>query len=186
MQLDQFSNPCFDRGASKLKELLWLVISSLFFESFLPGSRWRVALLRSFGAVVGRGVVIKPRVRVKFPWKLTVGDYCWLGEEAWIDNLVDVDIGSHVCVSQGVYLCTGSHDWSRQTFDLVAKSISVKSHAWLGAMSRVAPGVVIHDGAVLGLGSVAKSDLQEWSIYFGCPAVFVRQRISKDKSIQLR
>lgn len=176
MRLDFFTNPEFDRGASKIKELLWIVISGALFESWCPGSGWRVALLQLFGAKLGQGVVIKPRVRVKFPWRLVVGDHCWFGEGAWIDNLVEVRIGDHVCISQGVYLCTGSHDWSSPAFDLVAKPIYVGSHVWLGAMCRVAPGISISDGAVLGLGSTAKNNLPAWSIFFGCPAEFVKKR----------
>lgn len=179
MRLDLFKNPGFDRGASRPKEFFWIIVSGFFFESCFPGSGWRVALLRLFGAKIGRGVVIKPRVRVKFPWRLVVGDHCWLGEEAWIDNLVHVKIGDHVCISQGVYLCTGSHDWSLNTFDLVAKPIGIGHHSWLGAMCRVAPGVSIAEGAVLGFGSIAKSDLNAWSIYFGCPAEFVKKRALK-------
>ncbi len=183
MRLDTFKNPEFDRGASRLKEFLWIVVSGTLFASSVPGSRWRVALLRLFGAKIGAGVVIKPRVRVKFPWRLAVGEHCWLGEGVWIDNLAQVKISDHVCVSQGVYLCTGSHDWSLNSFDLVVKPISIGRHSWLGAMSRVAPGVSIAEGAVLGFGSIAKADLQAWSIYFGCPAEFIKERVLKGRGV---
>ena len=176
MRLDTFDNNGFDRGGSKLKELLWLAIAGLFFSTWLPGSSWRVALLRLFGAHIGKGVIIKPHVRVKFPWKLSIGDYSWIGEQAWIDNLAPVSIGSHTCISQGVYLCTGSHDWSLSTFDLITKPITIADQAWLGAFSRVAPGVLVEQGAVLALGSVATQALQEWMIYSGQPAMAIKPR----------
>ena len=90
------------------------------------------SLLRAFGAQIGRGVVIKPDVRIKFPWRLVVGKHTWIGQEAWIDNIAEVTIGSHVCISQGVYLCTGSHDHRKRAFDLIHKPIRVGDGAWLG------------------------------------------------------
>jgi putative colanic acid biosynthesis acetyltransferase WcaF len=179
MRLDLFENPEFSRGASRWQEALWLAVGSLLFSSWLPGSGWRVLLLRWFGARVGCGVVIKPNVRVKFPWRLAVGDYCWIGESVWIDNLAQVSLGNHSCLSQGAYLCTGSHDWTQETFDLVVKPITVRNHAWVGAMARVAPGVVIGEGAVLSLASVALHDLDDWMICSGHPAVAIKKRVIK-------
>jgi len=181
MRLDLFANDDFDRGASHFKELAWLAIQGVLFASWLPGSGWRVALLRLFGARLGIGIVIKPGVYVKFPWRLSIGNHCWIGERVWIDNIADVTLGDHVCISQGVYFCTGSHDWNSEEFDLIVKPIIVGSHAWVGAMSRIAPGVMIGEGAVLGLGSTATRSLPDWTIHYGTPALFVK---SRDKSSQ--
>jgi len=176
MRLDSFRNDSFDRGAPALKELLWLVVGALLVGSWLPGSSWRIGLLRLFGAKLGKDVVIKPGFRVKFPWRLVVGNHCWLGERTWVDNLVLVHLGEHVCISQGAYLCTGSHDWSKESFDLIAEPISIASHSWLGARSIVGPGVSVGEGAVLTLGSVATRDLSAWTIHMGVPANPVKER----------
>ena len=176
MKLSEFDNRAFERGRPSWVEACWRVLEGLLFSTWLPGSGWRVGLLRLFGARVGRGVVIKPRVRVKFPWRLEVGDHSWIGESVWIDNLAPVRIGHDCCLSQGAYLCTGSHDWATQRFDLVVKPITIADQAWLAAGSLVAPGVAVGEGAVLGLGAVATEDLQSWTIYAGNPAVPVRER----------
>lgn len=157
-------------------EALWRLVQAVLFRSPLPGSGWRVALLRAFGARVGRGVLIKPGVIVTFPWKLTVGDYSWLGERAWFDNLAEVHVGSHCCISQGAYLCTGNHRWDTESFDLAAAPIRIDAHCWIGAMARVGPGVTCKEGSVLTLGSVATADLAEWRVYEGVPAVEIRPR----------
>lgn len=153
----------------------------LLLHSWIPGSAWRAGLLRLFGAKVGRGVVLKPRIRVKFPWKLTIGNHSWIGEDVWIDNLADVIIGSHCCISQGAYFCTGSHRWDREAFDLVTRPIRLADHCWIGAQARVAPGVGIGEGAVLTMGSLATSDLEAWRVCSGMPARVIKQREIVDR-----
>ena len=133
MRLDKFNNSGFSRGRSFLVETAWRIAEGLLLNSFLPGSAWRAALLRVFGASIGKGVVIKTHVRVKFPWKLSIGEHSWVGESVWIDNLTDVHIGNHCCISQGAYLCTGNHRWDRETFDLEARPIRIEDHCWIGA-----------------------------------------------------
>jgi len=176
MRLDRFDNSGFDRGAPWVVEALWRAVEGLVFASWIPGSGWRAALLRLFGAKVGQGVVIKPRVRVKFPWKLSIGEHSWIGESAWIDNLDEVVIGDHCCLSQGVYLCTGNHRWDDEAFALVTRPIRIEDHSWLGAHARVGPGVVCRTGGVLTMASTAVSDLESWTVHAGAPAQPVRRR----------
>ncbi len=110
-------------GASRPKQLLWYLVNIIFFKNSLNiFSGFKVFLLRSFGAKLGNGVVIKPRVNIKYPWKLTIGDHCWIGEEVWIDNLSDVIIGASVTLSQGALILTGSHDHTKETFDFISLS----------------------------------------------------------------
>lgn len=179
VELKQFSNAEWNRGRSILVETLWLFVSALLVQSRLPGSALRRMLLRLFGSKVGEGVVLKPGIKIKFPWRLEIGDHSWIGEDAWIDNLALVTIGSNACLSQGAYLCTGSHDWSSPTFDLIVKPITIGEGAWVGARSIIGPGVTVGDGAVLGLGSTTSKDLKPWCIYSGAPAEFVKKRVLK-------
>lgn len=176
MRLDRFDNSTFERGRPRWVEALWLGIQGMTFSSWLPGSAWRVSLLRAFGARIGRGVVIKPGVRVKFPWRLEVGDHSWIGESAWIDNLAPVEIGAHCCVSQGAYLCTGNHDWADERFALRAQPIRLHERVWVGAFARIAPGSVLGPGCVVSLGSVASGTLAAGMIHAGNPARPLRAR----------
>jgi putative colanic acid biosynthesis acetyltransferase WcaF len=178
VDLSSFSNPHFDRGASKFKETAWLVVSLLLFRlcpvSLSPLKRF---VLRLFGAKVGTGVCFKPQVKITFPWKLTIGDHAWLGEECWLLTLDRITIGDNVCVSQRAFLCTGNHDFTRSSFDLITKPIVVEDGAWVGAGSWVGPGVTIGTHAVLAAGSVTSKDLEPWGIYSGNPAVFRKKRV---------
>ena len=114
------------RGRNSLVEALWILLGAPILASrVMVFSGVRVFLLRLFGATIGANVYIKPGVRVKFPWYLLIGDHCWIGEDVWIDNLARVTIASHVCVSQGAYLCTGNHDWSTANMRLFTKPIDI-------------------------------------------------------------
>ena len=159
------------------------MLASIYFTSGLPGSTPRIWLLRMFGAQIGAGVVVKPRVRVTFPWRLSVGKDSWIGEGVWIDNLTDVNIGRDCCLSQGAYLCTGSHDWSVETFDLLLGPIVVEDGAWIGAFAKISPNVVIERDVVVALGSVLTSSASAGKVYSGNPAIPVRDRF-KDTSAE--
>lgn len=185
MRLDRFSNPEFQRGRPAWMEALWVVASGIAFSTWIPGSAWRCALLRLFGASIGKGVIIKPRVRVKFPWKLTVGDYSWIGESVWIDNLDQVTIGQHCCISQGAYFCTGSHRWDRETFDLVTKPIVLGDRCWIAAHVRVALGSIVNDGAVLTMGMLASGEYEAKKIYHAETIFVEKDRCDKPQGDNL-
>jgi len=164
-------------GAPLAVQLLWFCCGSpLVAARGLPGSAWRVGLLRLFGARLGRGCRIKPGLRVKFPWRLAVADHCWLGEDVWIDNLGTVTIGSHVCLSQGAYFCTGNHDHRDPGFDLRLGPITIGPEVWIAAKAVIAPGTSIGAGAVVGLAAVVSGTVPAGAILRGNPAVVVGQR----------
>lgn len=126
---------------------------------------------------MGKKVLIKPGVNIKYPWQLEIGDNCWIGERVWIDNLAKVRIGSHVCLSQGAMLLCGNHDYGKSTFDLILGEIKLEDGAWIGALSVVGPGVTVGSHALLSVGSVATRNLDGWKIYRGNPAEVVCERV---------
>ena len=175
--LAKFSNAGWSRGASSLKELMWLLSRKLFFDrSILPLSKLRRKILCFFGAQIAPQVTIKPQVKVTFPWRLRVGVNSWLGEESWLLNLASIDIGDDVVISQRAFLCTGSHNWSCESFDLIARPIVVGDGAWICANVFVGPGVTIGEGCVVTAGSVVTTDLPANMICSGHPAVPVKRR----------
>lgn len=178
--LSSFTTGNFDKGAGFIKQTLWYFTNALFVRaSWNPFMGIKIALLKAFGAKIGKGLVIKNNVCIKFPWKITIGDNVWLGEYAWIDNLDYVTIGNNVCISQGALLLTGNHDYTCSFFDYRNAPIVIENGAWIGAKCIVCPGVTVHSHAILTVGSIATKDMEEYTIYKGNPAIKIRDRIIK-------
>jgi len=186
VDLSRFENSFYHPGRSWFWRMAWFAIGLPVLRcSMIPSSGFRRLLLQFFGAQIGPGAVIKPGFRVKYPWNLRVGRYCWLGEDAWVDNLTLVSIGDHVCISQGAYLCTGNHDWADPAFGLIVRPIQIGDGAWVGARASLAPGAVVGEHAVIGFGSVVTKRVPPYQIHCGNPAAFVRHReIASIKSSQ--
>lgn len=177
VDLSAFRSRGFDRGASFVKEGLWVLVSAVLFRALpLTLSPLKRGVLRLFGARIGRAVVIKPDVRITFPWRLSIGDNAWIGEGAWLLNLAAIEIGNDACVSQRAFLCTGSHDYKAASFDLLTGPIILEEGAWIAAGAWVGPGVRVGSHAVLTAQSVATHDLEAFGVFRGNPATLVHRR----------
>lgn len=175
--LSAFSPDGFDKGGGILKQTLWYFMNAMFVRaSWNPFMGVKILLLKVFGAKIGKGLVIKNNVCVKFPWKLEIGDNVWLGEGVWIDNLDNVFIGSNVCISQGAMLLTGNHDYTVYNMPYRNAPIVIDDGAWIGAQTVVCPGVTVENNAILTVGSVVTKDMEANGIYQGNPAKMVRVR----------
>ena len=175
--LKSFVLPPNFRGRSTLVvQLWWLVQATLFRWSPQALYGWRRFLLRLFGAKLGEGVIIRPTVEITYPWKLIIGDYSWIGDHATLYTLGEIEIGDNVCVSQHCYLAGAGHDYTRPTFDMVDKKITIEPEAWLATRVFVAPGITVGRGAVVGACSVVLKDLPEMMICAGNPAKPLRPR----------
>ena len=176
--LAEFKNSEFNRGASSLKEFLWrLLQQSLFNIEWITMYKFKCIILQRFGAKVAAGVVIKPKAKITFPWKVLIGENSWIGEETWLLSLEQITIGSNVCISQRTFLCTGSHNWSAPTFNLITKPIIIEDGVWICANVFVGPGVTIGENSVVKVGSVVTHNLPPDMICAGNPCRPVKPRI---------
>jgi len=165
-----------NRISKILVKLIWDFFGKPLFASYLPGTYWRKIILRIFGAKIGKGGKIKTNIKISEPWHLSIGDHCWIGENVWIDNLVLVKVGNRVCISQGVYLCTGNHNYKKDLFSLILEKIVIEDDCWIAAKSIIAPGSILKKGSVSFLGSVVSGILQEDGIYKGNPAKLLKSK----------
>lgn len=172
--LSQFRGDGYDKGRGAPWQIAWLLCSGLVFTRWWCPARLRVDLLRAFGATVGDAVLVRHRVRVHWPWKLTIGDRSWIGEGAWLLNLEPIVIGSDVCISQGVLLCTGSHDRRSPSFEFDNAPVTVEDGAWVAVRATVLRGVTVGADAVVGAGSLVTRDVPPGSTVLA-PAARARE-----------
>lgn len=183
VDLSRFNNSWYHPGRGVLIRLMWLATNAIVLQNALnPSSRLKVLALRAFGAKIGQGVNLKPGINVKYPWNIHIGDFAWIGESVWLDSLAPIKIGAHACISQGVYCCTGNHDWSDPTFALVVKPIVIENGAWVGARAVILPGVTIASHSVVAAGSVLAKSTEPYTIYAGNPAVAVKKRVVRERN----
>lgn len=175
--LSTYKTPKGFRGRSKIVVQLWWIVQATFFRwspQFLYG--WRRLLLRSFGAKIGRNVIIRPTVKITYPWKLSIGNHSWIGDEVNLYTLGEISIGDHSVISQKSYLCTGTHDYTSSDFRIYAEPIIIEDKCWLATDVYVAPGITIHEGSVVGARSSVYSDLPSNKVCVGNPAKPVKNR----------
>lgn len=179
-KLDHFTLPKGFRGRGAIiVQLWWFIQSTLFAMSPQFAYKWRNFILRCFGAKIGRGVVIRPNVRITYPWKLTIGDHSWIGDNAELYTLGEIIIGKNAVISQKSYLCTGSHDTQSESFDIYQKPIVIEDEVWVATDVYIAPGVTIGKGAVIGARSSVYKNMPEGMICIGSPAKPVKYRVSE-------
>ncbi|MCV7421491.1 putative colanic acid biosynthesis acetyltransferase [Mycobacterium yunnanensis] len=172
-----FTGAGYSRGRSVVWQVCWLLVSgSIIMRWWCPG-RVRIMILRLFGATIGEGVVLRHNVRIHWPWKLSIGNNSWIGENAWILNLEPVTIGSDVCISQGVLLCTGSHSRRSPTFEFDNGPIVIEDGAWVAARATILRGSLIRRDAVVGATAlVTGGEVEAGSVYLAPAAGRYRAR----------
>jgi putative colanic acid biosynthesis acetyltransferase WcaF len=177
-KLDRFRLPTGFRGRSAIVVQLWWAVQSTLFAmspQFMYG--WRRFLLHLFGATIGKGVLVRPSVRITYPWKVTIGDRVWIGDHAELYSLGEIEVGSDVVISQHSYLCAATHDHTSLSFDIIAKKITIEDQSWIAMDVYVGPGVTIGRGALIGARSNVFRDMPAGMICLGSPAIPVKPRI---------
>ena len=162
----------------KLLRVMWMGMSFIywpFFPKFF--SPIRVWTARLFGAEIGKNCLICPGVKIWMPWNLTLGDCVSVGHSVEIYNFGKISIGDHSSISQNVFLCSASHDYTNPIHPLIYKEIRIDVQCWLAAGCFIGPGVHIKEGVVVGAMSVVTKDTECWGVYAGNPAVFIKKRV---------
>ncbi|MEJ2646887.1 MAG: WcaF family extracellular polysaccharide biosynthesis acetyltransferase [Sedimentisphaerales bacterium] len=167
----------------QIGRLLWWIGGFLLFKcSLRPMYAWRRWILRLFGAKIGEQASIQRSARIEFPWNLEIGRYSTIGERAWIFNLGKIKIDDYVTISQRVFLCTGTHDYTRPEFDMITKPIVIKKGTWIAADVFVAPGITIGENAVIGARSVVVKNIPAGMVCVGHPCKPIKPRFKVNSS----
>jgi len=176
--LNSFRLPDGFRGRSAFIVQLWWIVEAVFFrmspQFCYPFRAW---LLRIFGAKIGKNTIIRPTVKITYPWKISIGDYSWIGDDVVLYSLGYINIGDHAVVSQRSYLCAADHDYKSSSFTIRARDIAISSEAWVATDVFIGPGVIIGKGVVIGARSSVFNDMPDGMICFGSPCKPVKKRI---------
>jgi putative colanic acid biosynthesis acetyltransferase WcaF len=174
---DPFVQPSFSLN-NRLARAIWGFVFVLFFRfSPRPFHLWRRIILRLFGAKIGHSVHVYPKVNIWAPWLLEISDRVGIANGVTLYNMAQIYIGGDSVISQGAHLCCGTHDINSPNFQLVAKSIKIDRHTWIGAEAFIGPGVSIAEGCVVGARAVVtKNILEPWTVWVGNPAFKKKQR----------
>lgn len=157
--------------------LCWTLLAA-WTPPFLRG--WRRAVLRTFGAQLGKGANVYASARIWCPRWLTMGDYATLGPRVKCYNQAPVTLGPGALVSQDATLCAGTHDYDHPDFQLFARPIVLGAGSWIAAEAFVGPGVTVGERAILGARGVAMKDLASDTVYAGNPAAAIKHRKGVD------
>lgn len=166
---------------NKWGRLVWQVMWLLLFRPspwFWHGGRR--ALLRLFGAKVGRGVQVMPSAKIWAPWNLTLEDFATVSHGVDLYSVDRIEIGAHATVSQRAFLCTATHDVDHLNMPLVTAPIRIGAGAWICAEAYVHPGVEVGVDAVVGVRSVVLKSVPVRQIVGGNPARFLRNRFNTE------
>ncbi|MCP9234502.1 putative colanic acid biosynthesis acetyltransferase [Lewinella sp. JB7] len=180
-QLAKFRMPEGFRGKPAWMVQLWWITEALLFRpspQFMYG--WRRWLLRRFGAAVGEGAIIRPTVRTQFPWKVSIGDHAWIGDDVVLYSLGNIRIGNNAVISQKSYLCTGSHDAESPEFAIFSRPIYIADECWIATDVYIAPGVTVGRGTLVGARSSVFKDLPPGKICMGSPARVIKDRTTPE------
>jgi len=173
-------------GSIKMKRVVWNVAAALLFRPFITPvfRKWRLLLLRLFGAQVEWDANVYASVKIWAPWRLRMGHRTCLGPEVICYNQDWVVLEDDAIVSQYSYLCTAGHDTSRaNTADegLITAPIVLRNGAWIGSRAFVGMGVEIGKGAVVGATASVYKNVEPWTVVGGNPAKVLKKRESKNE-----
>jgi putative colanic acid biosynthesis acetyltransferase WcaF len=166
----------------KIKSFLWWISESILFRPsphFMK--KWRINLLRLFGAKIGKNCFIESTVKIFFPWNIEMGDSSAVNFGATLYALDKIKIGNFVSISQGVHINTASHDYRSPTFTLITKPVIIKDGAFIGTETYINFGITVNEMAVIGARSVVTKDIPANMVCVGHPCKPIKERLSKEK-----
>ena len=173
---DTYTGPSFSLQ-NRAMRVLWSCFYILLFRySPKPFHFWRRTILRIFGAKVGKGVRVYPKVRIWAPWNLELEKECTIGNYCNLYSQGKITIQERGIVSQGSHICTGTHDYTDPGFTLYTRPIVIERQAWVAADTFIGPGVTIGEGAIVGARSAVFKDVDSWTVVGGNPAKYIKKR----------
>lgn len=174
------NHPGFVPLQIKVRRAVWNLCWLLFFRPFITGvfRRWRIMVLRLFGARLDDDVNVYSSVRIWAPWNLEMHRGSCLGPDVICYNQAKVKIEASATVSQYSYLCTAGHDTTAVNTandGLITAGITLCKGAWVGTRAFIGMGVIIGEGAVVGATASVYKDVEPRTVVGGNPAKVIKR-----------
>ncbi|TRX23006.1 LbetaH domain-containing protein [Flavobacterium franklandianum] len=166
---------------NKISRLVWNLVCIILFRTFASRlfKKWRVLVLKCFGAKIDWSSHIYASVKIWAPWNLEMGANSSLGPNVDCYNQGKISIGVNTVISQKTYLCASTHDYAKNDFPLILKPIKIGNGVWIAADAFIGPGVRIEDNAIIAARSVVNKSVIENTIVGGNPAKLIKFRTNE-------
>ncbi|KSU82080.1 putative colanic acid biosynthesis acetyltransferase WcaF [Fictibacillus enclensis] len=182
INLDKYDQSWYSRGKNSFIVLTWWLVQGTIFRFSLHNMyKWRNFLLRQFGAKIGKGVQVRASAKFTYPWKVSIGDNSWIGDNVNFYSLDEIQVGANCVISQESYLCTGSHNIKDPYFGLITNKIVIKDGSWVASDVFVYPGVIIGEMSVIAARSTVTKNIPANQVYAGSPAKYVKKRFEEEE-----
>ena len=158
-----------------MKPVLWRLVGRRLFR-FSPhvAHRFRLSLLRAFGADLSGRVKIRRSVRIDCPWNLKAGHLTIFGDHATLRLRERLTIGERCVISQHAIVSTEALDVGTRSSRVAP--IVIEDDCWIATDTLVLPGAHVHAGTVVGARALVEGDLEGWSVCVGQPATRLKSR----------
>ena len=157
-----------------------------FMLAIVPFSAMRLLILKIVGVKCGRHVTIERGIRLDFPWRLTIGENCYIGKLVYFDcRGGSITIGENSDISEGALIYTLSHDIQSEEFCVKSGDVVIGSRNWICVRAIVLPGTRLGVGNVLSSNSVFSGTSVDFSLLVGNPAEPVK-KLNSNRASRVR
>lgn len=182
-------------------ERLREIVPNLPFRDTARNNRVRGEILRRFAGQfltdderaelygLPRGCRIREGAKIISPENLTIGEYCWIGENAILDASGGLEIGSHSSIGLSVLIWSHSSHLTNLTMSnevgsslIQRKPTKIGSGCFIAGPSVILAGVTIGDKVLIRPFSTIDKDVPSRSIVDSSgiqPDVFTEERIER-------
>jgi acetyltransferase-like isoleucine patch superfamily enzyme len=121
---------------------------------------------------LGKNVIFKSGGTIYHPENLSIGNHVRIGDNCFIMAIGGVDIGNGTIISRNVCLHSGNHNYNSDSLlpydqEYIKRKIVIGKGVWIGQNVNVLPGILIGDGAIIGMGTTVSKNVNPGEIVVG-------------------
>lgn len=146
---------------------------------FVPFNCVRILFLKTYGARIGKHVLIARKIDIRCPEGITIGCNVIVNKNSLLDGRGGLTIGNNVDIAQDSIIWTAQHDYNDDYHKFITAPVEIEDYVWVGSRAMILPGTKIKRGAVVASGAVVTKDVEELKVVGGIPAKVISVRNSR-------